>query len=102
MPGYNTLAEAVNALVARGYTEDFAMEPECIHCASLQIRLHPEDFQIDEFYRFEGMSNPDDNSVVYAISSLDGTLKGLLVDAYGVYAENVSPAMAERLRFREN
>lgn len=101
MPAYNTLTEAINELTAKGYTENFAMEPECIHCASLQIRLHPEDFQIDEFYRFEGMSNPDDNSIVYAISSLDGKVKGLLIDAYGVYSENLSPAMVERLRFKE-
>ena len=56
-----------------------------------------EDFDVDETHRFEGMSSTDDNSVLYAISSKDG-IKGLLVDAYGVYAENISEAMRRKLR----
>ena len=56
-----------------------------------------EDFDVDETHRFEGMSSTDDNSVLYAISSKDG-IKGLLVDAYGVYAENISEAMRKKLR----
>jgi hypothetical protein len=40
---------------------------------------------IVEHHRFEGMSDPDDSSVVYALEASNG-LKGLLVDAYGAYA----------------
>lgn len=36
-------------------------------------------------YRFEGISDPDDMSVVYAIESGDGT-RGIIGDAFGVYA----------------
>ena len=100
MPTYNTLSEAVNSLTQKGYTEDFSIKPDCLFCASLQLDLHPENFKIDEFHRFEGESNPDDSSVVYAISSNDGKLKGTLVDAYGAYAESLTPAMAKHLKFR--
>lgn len=100
MPTYNTLSEATNALIAKGYKEDFSLTPDALHCAALDLKLHPEDFQIDEFYRFEGMSNPDDSSIVYAISAIDGSVKGLLVDAYGAYSEHLSEAMIERLRFK--
>ena len=41
---------------------------------------------ITAVYRFEGMSDPDDNVVLYAIESNTG-VKGLLVDAYGAYAD---------------
>ena len=51
---------------------------------------------VEEFHRFEGMSSTDDNSVVYAISSKDG-LKGILVDAYGVYASSLSDEMIRKL-----
>jgi hypothetical protein len=47
-------------------------------------------------YRFEGDSNPDDSSIVYAISSNTG-LKGTLVDAYGAYSENLNFDMAKKL-----
>ena len=67
-----------------------------MECASLDIGIQPEDFQVDEVYRFEG-SSTDDNSILYAISSKNG-IKGLLVDAYGVYDENISEEMRKRLR----
>jgi hypothetical protein len=94
---YDTLSEAVNGLKARGYTEDFNLKGHCLECAPRNLQLHPEDFNVDEFYRFEGASNPDDNSIVYAISSNEG-LKGVLVDAYGMYSENINDAMARKLR----
>src|SRR5205814_1517307 len=40
---------------------------------------------IREFQRFEGVSDPDDMAIVYAIESTDGT-RGSLVDAFGVYS----------------
>lgn len=94
---YDSLAEALNDLRKRGYTEDFNVTPERLECTSKDLKFHPSDFTIDEFYRFEGESNPDDNSIVYAISSNEG-LKGTLVDAYGVYAHNLNDEMARKLR----
>jgi hypothetical protein len=43
---------------------------------------------IRQYRRFEGISAPDDMSIVYAIERSTGT-RGTLVDAFGVYA---SPA----------
>jgi hypothetical protein len=97
MENYDTLSEAINGLQKRGYTYDFNLKREHIECHSLKLKLHPEDFEVDEVYRFEGMSSTDDNSVLYGISSKKG-LKGVLVDAYGVYAENISEAMRKKLR----
>jgi hypothetical protein len=97
MKNYGTPSEATNDLRLRGYTEDLNLHPDHIHCQSMNLQLHPEDFTIDEFYRFEGMSNTDDNSIVFAISSKNG-IKGVLVDAYGVYAESLSEAMIQKLK----
>lgn len=97
MKNYDTLSEAVTDLQNQGYTYDFNLKPECLECPSLKLKLHPEDFIVDRTYRFEGMSSTDDNSILYAISSNNG-IKGLLVDAYGVYAENISEAMRRKLR----
>ncbi|SIT77441.1 phosphoribosylpyrophosphate synthetase [Pontibacter indicus] len=94
---YPTLSGALNDLKKRGYTEDFNLEENCIVCSSKSLELKPEEFYIDEVHRFEGMSNPDDNSVIYAISSSSG-VKGVLVDAYGPYAQAITPEMARKLR----
>jgi hypothetical protein len=60
------------------------------------VQWEPENFVVDEYHRFEGMSNPDDNSIVFAISSSDG-VKGTLVDAYGMYSENLTEPMIKKL-----
>lgn len=96
---YTSLSAATNDLRARGYGYDFNLKPECIECPSLQLQLHPEMFTVDEFYRFEGMSSTDDNSIVFAISSDQG-VKGVLVDAYGVYSNSLNEEMIKKLSFR--
>jgi len=97
---YSTVTEAINGLRSKGYTLDFNLKPDCVECGSLDIRIHPDEFVIDEFYRFEGASNPDDNNIVFAVSSKDG-LKGVLVDAYGVYADSLTDEMVQKLHMRD-
>ena len=97
MRDYQNLVDALNDLKKRGFENDFNLKPFCLECASLQLQMHPEEFEIKEFYRFEGMSDPDDNAVLYAIQSNQG-IKGVLVDAYGTYAEALTPEMASKLR----
>lgn len=96
---YTSLSEATNDLSARGYKHDFNVKPDCIECPALQLQLSPEKFTVDEFYRFEGMSSTDDNSIVFAITSDEG-VKGILVDAYGVYASSLNDAMIKKLSIR--
>jgi hypothetical protein len=97
MEAYTTVTEALNGLREKGYTLDFNLKQNCIECKAMNINLHPSHFAIDEFHRFEGASNPDDNSIVFAISSTDG-LKGTLVDAYGVYSDSLSEEMISKLK----
>lgn len=101
MKNYDSLVDALSDLKERGYTADFENETFCLYCGDLDIRLDPEDFHVDETYRIEGDSNPDDSSVVYAISSRTG-VRGTLIDAYGTYSENLSYEMAQKLRAQPN
>jgi len=96
---YTSLSEATNGLKARGYIHDFNLKEACVECSALQLQLTPENFTVDEFYRFEGMSSTDDNSIVFAITSNQG-VKGVLVDAYGVYASNLNDAMIKKLSIK--
>lgn len=97
MNNYTTITDTLNALKEEGYVLDFNLKPDCVECMSPDIKLYPVDFVIDKFYRFEGASNPDDNAIVYAISSKDG-LKGTMVDAYGVYADSLTTEMINKLK----
>ena len=95
---YDTVTAAIADLDSRGYDLDFNLTAESLECKKIDLLLMPEEFEIDEVYRFEGMTDPADSAVVYAISSKVGNLKGVLVDAYGVYAENVSPELLNKLK----
>jgi hypothetical protein len=98
MKYYDTLSQAVNELQKKGYTYNFSLKSDCIECLESEISLQPDDFEIDEVHRFEGQTNPDDQSVLYAISSKDGKLKGLVVNAYGIYSDNTSDTLVQKLK----
>lgn len=48
---------------------------------------NPDDLKIIRTYRFEGDSNPADNTILYLIAANDGKI-GYSIDAYGVYSNN--------------
>lgn len=79
---YDTLVEAQNALIERGFTEQFDTREGEIHALSGERKYEPQDLKIVGDVRFEGMSNPADNMILYAIVANDGT-KGTMVDNVG-------------------
>jgi len=79
----NTLADCVNKLVADGYTGNFKVDEQGLLADSGKHYKHNQ-VHIKNFFRFEGESDPADNSILYAIELDDGT-KGTLMDAYGSY-----------------
>jgi hypothetical protein len=92
-----TLVDTLIELQQRGYVHDFNLDQEALSCNAMNRVLKPDEFEIVEVYRFEGMNDPDDSAILYAIESKDG-LKGTLVNAYGVYSDTVSAAMLEKLK----
>lgn len=85
-PTFDSEAPALRDLARRGYCHNYNLTGAQLTDSSLDLRLHPGRFQVQEVHRFEGASNPDDMSVIYAIVS-DSGVKGVLVDAYGSYAD---------------
>ena len=93
---FDTLTEAIQDLKTRGYQNDFNLHPEWIECSPMGAKFAPSEFHVDEVHRFEGATNPDDSSVLFAIRSRSG-VKGILVDAYGAYADSLSAEMVKAL-----
>ncbi|MEP7167996.1 MAG: phosphoribosylpyrophosphate synthetase [Bacteroidota bacterium] len=98
MYNYDTVTEAVNDLSKRGYTYNFNLSDDCIECKTHDVNLKPDEFHIDEIHRFEGNTDPADETIVYAISSVKHKLKGILVNAFGVYSDSVSNELIAKLR----
>lgn len=102
MKSYDTVTEAVAMLNKRGYTEDFNLKENCIECRNGQYKIFHNEFQVDEFYRFEGMTDPADETIVYAVSSPRYNLKGVLVNGYGIYSQSMTDDMVEKLRIKRS
>lgn len=81
----NTSSSIINKAVSDGYVECFKAERHGLYSPSSGIYYQPNETIVVNFYRFEGESDPGDNSILYIIETTDGT-KGTLLDIYG--AEN--------------
>lgn len=97
---YDTVSEAINDLAKRGYTHDFNIHEEqhCLICNNTMTQLSPDEFEITEVYRFEGETDPADEMILYAIASSKHAIKGVLLNAYGIYADSTTSKIAEKLK----
>ena len=94
---YSSLVDATSDLKERGYTSDFKLvsvnseecsddvEENALKSLATEKRYINDQVKVREHYRFEGPSNPDDMSVLYAVEC-EGGEKGLVIDAYGTYS----------------
>ena len=82
---YGMLSEAVDDLCAHGYIDE--LELNATGLFKDDEELDPSKFTIDSFHRFEGPSDPGDMSIVYAISSEELGVRGLLIGSYGAEAD---------------
>ena len=98
MESYETLSEAMTALKKQGYTEDLNLENNCLECIAGKEKLLPHEFVIDKSFRFDVNEDPSDQAVLYAISSSSHNLKGLLVNGVGVYSDELTNEMLEKLK----
>jgi hypothetical protein len=95
---YQTIAEAVNELIKRGYAVDFNLDKNLE--AFSQGTYDAADFEIVEVHRYEGESDPGDEAVVYAIESGSG-IKGILVAGYGMSSGRRVQELIASLRIRQ-
>ena len=98
---YTTLSETMNALRKEGYIEDFNLKENCLECRDGNFKIFADEFKVDKFYRFEGESDPSDSAILYAISSDSRGIKGMLVNAYGIYSDSVTDEIAAKLEIRK-
>jgi hypothetical protein len=83
-----TLSECMNSLQKEGFKKNFLVKETGLFDPESKKIVTPEEVTIVSFYRFEGNSDPADNSILYAIQTKDG-MKGLLTDSYGPAANTL-------------
>lgn len=81
-----TLVQVLDDLKQQGYTVDFNFEDGKLHALNNQGSFSADEVKITEEFRFEGDTNPADESILYAIEA--GPLKGTLIDSYGAKSDD--------------
>ena len=80
----------------RGFKIQFKVREEKLISLKTKNSFFPNEVKIIHFYRFEGESNPDDSSILYAIQTNDGE-KGTLVDGYAISADAATAAFVLKI-----
>lgn len=97
-----TLSQVMEMLkTERGYDEDFNLLDDHLELKEANELFSHDEFVVDEVFRFEGVSDPSDMSVLYAITTSTGR-KGVLVDAFGAYSGQISDEMLKKLDTRSH
>jgi hypothetical protein len=94
------MVTCMNKLLGDGFVEQFKVEKGRLYTADKKKHYKPNDIKMVNFYRFEGPSNPDDMSILYAVETVDG-VKGTLVDAYGLYADEGTGAFMQEVEIHK-
>jgi len=81
-----TMVKVENRLNSEGFTEDFRVSEGRLCSLNSDKTYGVEEVRIVNFYRFEGETDPDDMSILYAIECNDGT-RGTISNSYGPKAD---------------
>ncbi|NJM80877.1 MAG: hypothetical protein HC854_16975 [Flavobacterium sp.] len=90
---YASVSEALKLLKKKGYDYDFNIHEE-------EIEQNPDDFKINYIYRYEGNTNPDDESTVYGIQSKEGK-KGVFVNGASANSTSDVAKMLIQLKIKK-
>src|SRR4030095_5631808 len=96
--GYATLAKTIDELARCGFIEHFGVSGDGLRSFDSGRTFSADEVVIREYRRFEGVSDPDDMSIVYAIEG-EGGARGTLVDAFGAYSDPTVSAFLQGVAF---
>ncbi|MGI9525707.1 MAG: phosphoribosylpyrophosphate synthetase [Weeksellaceae bacterium] len=98
---YDTVVEAQEALREAGYAYEFDTKDGEICLIGKDKTYTPQDLKIVADLRFEGMTNPGDNMVLYVVEANDGS-KGTILDNVGGAEAAQDPELMKQIPMVEN
>ena len=91
------LQKCLNKLEEKGYKDQFRVENKRLQSLTdPKKKYKSEEVKAVNFYRFEGITDPEDMSILFAIETADGN-KGTLIDAYGMYSDDDTGAFMQEV-----
>jgi hypothetical protein len=96
----STPSEAIARLQADGFTGNwFATDDQKLRCSECGDDADPAEVTIEHTLRFEGQSDPDDETIVFALSEPGGR-KGVYSAPYGAVMPLVDAAVVALMHGR--
>ena len=83
-----SLSEVQRWLASTGFEEALIADNGELRSSDSEQRFDPAELSVAAVYRFEGESDPGDESILFALASVDGEPVGFFTAAYG---PSVSP-----------
>ncbi len=97
-----TLSEVMEVLRKRGYIYDFNLLQDHVSYVKGGEKVDIQDIVIDKIYRFTGLNDLDDESILYAMrNTKDGTM-GVFVNAYGIYGDSGADKIIDQISIHED
>jgi len=93
----NTLSQILEKLRLNGKDNELKMSDHGKMQSQTGKIYKPEQLTIVKTYRFEGDSDPADNSVLYLVEDQDKQI-GYILDAYGIYSDNLGSGFDDFLK----
>ena len=93
------LCAEIKELQEKGYNQNFVVHFDHFTYDNDPKKLYAKDIFFDEVVRFENTSDPDDQAILYAITAIDSGVKGIYIESYGFYHEDLAPSMIDRMKF---
>lgn len=94
---YSTLAEASTELKKRGFNANLKVNEHEKLVDSEGNKFIPSQVTLVEFHRFEGISNPADSTIIYALEIENGE-KGTVIDSFGADASEVTSDFMKQVK----
>lgn len=93
----NTLSQILEKLRLKGKDNELKMTDHGKMQSQTGKIYTPGDLTIVKTYRFEGDSDPGDNSVLYITEDKENEL-GYILDAYGMYSDHIGSSFDDFLK----
>ena len=90
----SSMVDSIIQLNKKGFVKEFSVNNQCELTYANGQFYKPSQVKIIEFFRFEGESDPGDESILYALETDDG-MKGVLSHIYGREASDESQKTSE-------
>lgn len=95
----DTLTAATDRFIQGGFRANFHLRDGKIISHACPTAHEPEDLIVEEVARFEGASDPDDESAIFALRCLQHGTRGTLATSYGPAADPADQDIIHRLQY---